>query len=592
MLSTDSIKKLLSGASPEEFKPLVQLLKATKAPNGVILEISDGLWYSQALYLGSYGKYLIDNVISINHLLLLTDYCINDKIFNGPLIIFEFLEQYNPNYQIGKPNLYGSIPFQQLLTYTPISEIKERHNWHLKARILQKSNKISYRNSSRTGKYFKIIVIDDANMMAEIIFFEDKADELFERIEEGKLYRISNGMVNKPHPNYKTEGVILEIRATKFTDVIEIEEDNTVPQKRQKTCENINSNKTNQSDMMKSQPSLLIIPISDIKEQKIWDIKIRVLEKTLIKVYNHENSSGKYFKIIVIDASNTLAEIVFFANQADEYFNIIQESKVFRVSNGTVNDPHPTYKKEGVSYEIRVNKLTVVAECEDDDSIPKEHIVNKDSRKRHEKEFSLRLDEISELSINELNQDHNHRNPENLEILTIDQIQFIEHDLKEPFKFRFNLLCYIGKLNFSSNESLWYQGCINDKCTKKVNMVEADKFFCYGCKTTYPRYKYRYRILLPLHDSTGTIMVKIFDKNAEKILGMPAESLQVIKEINEQKAFSILLKIFGQKVVANVQISFEEEMKDFVLLGIEPAIVSIKSLIADIRYIEKLIDAN
>jgi hypothetical protein len=94
--------------------------------------------------------------------------------------------------------------------------------------------------------------------------------------------------------------------------------------------------------------------------------------------------------------------------------------------------------------------------------------------------------------------------------------------------------------------------------------------------------------MLPMHDTTGTYKVKIFDNYAETLLKISAQDLSYMSDVNYSKAESIVLALFGRKVIAELQITFSGSSKDVVLMKTRPAEDAYETLLADIDYIARI----
>jgi hypothetical protein len=324
-------------------------------------------------------------------------------------------------------------------------------------------------------------------------------------------------------------------------------------------------------------------PISELLSSARWELKVRVLDKQSIKDYRHSTDIGKYFKLIVIDSAGNQAEIVFFGAKVEEYFQMIQVSKIYSILQGIVSPPHPNYRKEGVLYEIRSTKETRVTQLEEDPDIPREAF-HKNKEKPEPKgpiinecgvfEEVKHKEDFEKAALKKF-----------IELSTFEQIRALKGSESKVMVY---VLCTIGKLSLNQNENLWYQGCPNVKCKRKINVISFDKFFCQNCKKNYPNSCCRYRIMLPMHDTTGTYKVKIFDNYAETLLKISAQDLSYMSDVNYSKAESIVLALFGRKVIAELQITFSGSSKDVVLMKTRPAEDAYETLLADIDYIARI----
>jgi replication factor A1 len=101
-----------------------------------------------------------------------------------------------------------------------------------------------------------------------------------------------------------------------------------------------------------------------------WTIKARVTSKSDIKEWNNERSQGKLFKITVLDIYNDEIEAVFFNEAVDDWFDLIETSKVYSFSNGSIKPVNKMFNNVDHSYSISFSKGASILEEEDDNTIP------------------------------------------------------------------------------------------------------------------------------------------------------------------------------------------------------------------------------
>lgn len=70
-----------------------------------------------------------------------------------------------------------------------------QNNWTIKARVIQKSDIRTYSNQRGEGKFFNVTLMDDSGEIKGT-GFNAVADELYEKLQEDKVYYISKARVN------------------------------------------------------------------------------------------------------------------------------------------------------------------------------------------------------------------------------------------------------------------------------------------------------------------------------------------------------------------------------------------------------------
>lgn len=90
----------------------------------------------------------------------------------------------------------GYIPISCLNTFT--------HDWAVKVRVTKKYPMKSWNNARGQGELFSCDLIDRSDCQIQATFFQDGARKYFDVLEEGRIYRMSNGQIKMANKRFTT----------------------------------------------------------------------------------------------------------------------------------------------------------------------------------------------------------------------------------------------------------------------------------------------------------------------------------------------------------------------------------------------------
>jgi len=96
-----------------------------------------------------------------------------------------------------------------------------QNNWTIKARVTQKSEIKTWSNPRGEGKLFNVTLMDDSGEI-RATGFNLVCDELYPRLEEGKVYYISKARVNLAKKKFSNVNNDYELGLERNTEVEEV----------------------------------------------------------------------------------------------------------------------------------------------------------------------------------------------------------------------------------------------------------------------------------------------------------------------------------------------------------------------------------
>lgn len=121
------------------------------------------------------------------------------------------------NRQPGQQSRGGKAP-----PIYPIEGLSPYQNsWTIKARVTQKSEIRTWSNQRGEGKLFNVTLMDDSGEIRATAF-NTSVDELYDKLQEGKVYYISKARVNLAKKKFNHTNCEYELTLEKNTEIQEV----------------------------------------------------------------------------------------------------------------------------------------------------------------------------------------------------------------------------------------------------------------------------------------------------------------------------------------------------------------------------------
>lgn len=96
-----------------------------------------------------------------------------------------------------------------------------QNNWTIKARVIQKSEIKTWSNQRGEGKLFNVTLMDESGEIRGTAF-NQVVDEIYDKLEEGKVYFLSKARVNLAKKKFSNLSNDYELSLEKNTEIEEV----------------------------------------------------------------------------------------------------------------------------------------------------------------------------------------------------------------------------------------------------------------------------------------------------------------------------------------------------------------------------------
>ncbi|KAF8651467.1 hypothetical protein AX16_004766 [Volvariella volvacea WC 439] len=371
-----------------------------------------------------------------------------------------------------------------------------QNNWTIRARVTQKTDIKKWSNPRGEGTLFSVTLMDDSGEIRATAF-NQAAEDLYSKFEEGKVYYISKARVNLAKKKFSNVTSDYELALERTTEVEECHEAVNMP--------TIKYN---------------FVPLSglkDLQKDAICDVLVIVKEARDATTITSRQSQRDVLKrdLTLVDRSGFQVQMTLWGKQAEQYS--VEDGSVIAFKGVKVGD-------FGGGRSLSMFSSSIMQ-------------VNPDLTEG----FSLKgwydaagttqtFEEYSGLGGGGGPAVGFNRN----EACTITEIKHkeISENKAEFFSTRATIL-------HIKSENLSYPACPTPNCNKKVNEVH-DGWRCEKCDKSFSAPEHRYIMSLAVADHTGQVWLQGFNDVGVAIFGMSANDLVDLRE-RDENAFNVVL---------------------------------------------------
>ncbi|XP_053703021.1 replication protein A 70 kDa DNA-binding subunit-like isoform X2 [Synchiropus splendidus] len=116
-----------------------------------------------------------------------------------------------------------------------------------------------------------------------------------------------------------------------------------------------------------------VISISDLHPYiSKWTLRARVTHKSDVRNWSNSRGDGKLFSFEIVDESGEI-RIAAFNQEVDKFFSLVEQGKVYYISNGTLKPANKQYTTVKNDFEMTLNANSSIVLCDDNQRIPMVH---------------------------------------------------------------------------------------------------------------------------------------------------------------------------------------------------------------------------
>ncbi|KIJ69175.1 hypothetical protein HYDPIDRAFT_24028 [Hydnomerulius pinastri MD-312] len=379
-----------------------------------------------------------------------------------------------------------------------------QNNWTIKARVTQKSEVKTWSNQRGEGKLFNVTLMDETGEI-RATGFNAVVDELYDKLEEGKVYYISKARVNLAKKKFSNVQNDYELSLEKNTEVEECVDASSVP-------------------MVKYN----FIPLSTLEElQKDSTCGIDVIGIVkeigpLSEITSKANRAVQKRDLTIVDKSQYSVRMTLWGKQAETF--AADDLPVVAFKGVKVGD----FGGRSLSM-MSSSYMTISPDIEEAHLLRGwyDGIGAEKSFQSHSNALSSGGASFSGFNRNEMRH-----------LSDVKESQLGMSDKAEYFSARATVM-------HIKSENIAYPACPTQGCNKKVTEVN-DGWRCEKCEKSFERPEYRYIMSMAVADWSGQAWLQGFNDAGLAVFEKTADEVMEIKERNEAEYSALMAQASGR----------------------------------------------
>ncbi|KAG8717089.1 Replication factor A protein 1 [Ceratobasidium sp. 394] len=393
----------------------------------------------------------------------------------------------------------GFAPLHPIEALSPYS-----NKWTIRARVTQKSDVRTWSNARGDGKLFNVNLMDDTGEI-RATGFNDVVDNLYSKLEEGKVYWLGKARVQLAKKQFSNLSNEYEISLERGTEVVPCEDENAVPKLKYNFLE--------------------LSQLDSVDKDAIIDVLGVVTEVKPIESITAKATQKSFSKrdIIIVDKSGSSVRLTVWGKQAE----------TFQAEN------NPVIAFKGVKVgDFGGRTLSLVSSSA--------MTYHPDTPEAHALQGWYASEGQGFQFKSQSTGGGGGGGPTTFKREEMKTLQAVkDENLGMNDEGKADFFTVRATVIHIKGDNIMYPACGSDNCSKKVTEVH-DGWRCEKCEKTFPKPKYRYIMSLSVADHTQTAWLQAFNEPGEMLLGMAASDLHDMKEEDEAAYTAVIEKASSQ----------------------------------------------